>query len=179
MSRKLYLALHAHECSFEFSAADFATTIEREWVQDTGDVSAAHDEGVFDRHTFEKSWFELADVNTDDVDADEYARFLRKTTAALVLRHKSGGVTWRTDAQLLDDIRTRIGRFDLPIFTTRRRKWEAAFPEGGAAARDAAADGSKRRFGEVADYSLRPGDTRNWPRLPIERMNQPLSLIHI
>lgn len=170
MSRKLYLHLHASEGSVDFTPSDFEDTTEREWVQDTSDVSPDHDEGVFDQKTFNKSWFELADVNTVNVDAREYATFLRRTTAALFVKRNSGGVAWRPDVQLLDDIRARIERADVPIYTTRRGKWEAAFPEDSDPYRGSSADGVPRVPGERPDHSLRRGDTRNWPRLPLDRM---------
>ena len=166
MSRKLYLAVHAFEASYEILPSDFAFTLQADWLVDAEGASVQT--GTLEEAAFKRSWYELADVHTDGVDAVEYATYLRKVTSAVIAPFERGG-GWRSDADLLDQIKRAVPSLLRPAFNFRRRKWEEAFPPGYTAWKQS----TERRFSVESmgtrDLSMVFGNTRNWPRLPVDR----------
>ena len=126
MSRKLYLACYAEERAVDISPQDFMQSAAAEWRSDSGNS------GTLSQEAFAQSWFELADVYTEEVDSEEYAVFIEKISDAIVERDESGRATFRTDAALLNDLRDAAGGKSAKAFSGRRKAWESAGAAPGA-----------------------------------------------
>ena len=124
---------------------DFSSNLETDWSSDTGGCKPR--EGMLGEEAFKRSWFELADVYTNAVDAAEYAEFLRGIIATISIvesdapaedRQQRGQTPMPTrsltsDAQLLDLLKKRIPPEGHREYRVRRQKWEEAFPADYAA----------------------------------------------
>ena len=122
LSRKLYLACFAENSDSKIDPNEFRSGAEDEWLVDSADTP-----GYLSKDAFMKSWFELADVHTESVDANEYATWLRRITNKCIYISGSGSgkVAWRTDAQLLDAVRD-AAHLTKKKFEPRRKRWEEA-----------------------------------------------------
>ena len=165
MSRKFYLYVHIVERSHNIEPSDFVSTLQEDWREDTG--GDADNGGLLQEEAFKRSVYELTDVYTKNVDADEYASFLNDMTTAVITSEwtSDGRVTsFCSDQHLLDQLKKAIPSLDHPALTFRRRKWEQAFPPDYRAWKQH--PGSTGYVPtDKADLSFRLGDTRNWPRL--------------
>jgi len=100
-SRKLYLCLMKRSDPHEaFLLAKL------DWERDTRgwpDAATPLMERVIDRATFFRSWFELADVNTDDMEEETYGRFIERTIRLIVRTDaRSGACMLRSDAEVMN-----------------------------------------------------------------------------
>ena len=92
--------------------------IERDWHSDVAGKPA------LDRADFCRSFFQLADVHTDDISAPSYAALIQNAARGIVA---SDG-TWRDDASLLRRVRERAGpRLDAVSFGAGVREWARVF----------------------------------------------------
>ena len=66
---------------------------EEDWLRDS-----MGEEGL-SKERFIISWFELADLWTEDMSAEEYEEFLRETMEAIVRRRPDGLVEWQRDRE--------------------------------------------------------------------------------
>ena len=79
MSRKIYLALKADAEEGDFDPHDCLDDVEEDWLEDSGGKQFLGGGDFF------KCWFQLADLNTSNVDAQEYAEFIYKLSNAICL----------------------------------------------------------------------------------------------
>lgn len=181
LSRKLYLACFIVDGSHLISPLDFSSNLETDWSSDTGGCKPR--EGMLGEEAFKRSWFELADVYTNAVDAAEYAEFLRGIIATISIvesdapaedRQQRGQTPMPTrsltsDAQLLDLLKKRIPPERHREYRVRRQKWEEAFPADYAAWRWREPRPERNHLPSgPPDRGILRGHTRNWPRIGIE-----------
>ncbi|KAL1526415.1 hypothetical protein AB1Y20_015127 [Prymnesium parvum] len=116
MSRKIYLALKAEAGEGDFDPEDCLGDVEEDWQEDSG--GKAHLGGG----DFYKCWFQLADLNTLDVSAEEYAEFIDNLIDAICL--PEGG--YRDEQELLERIQEEAD-LDDEEFDQRRADWFECF----------------------------------------------------
>ena len=111
MSRKIYLAGNLIDCDADISVEDVDEAAEEDWLADSEGADELNEKQLKD------CWFQLADVHTESIDADEYAEWVRDvintiTTMANGDRLEEGAHevgAWRTDSAMLEEIRQEAG----------------------------------------------------------------------
>ena len=151
--RKLYLHMHDEGRDGDIDPIDCLDSMRRDWKADTG----ALDDGSprresFDRESFFRSVYQLADLSTDSVSREDYAEWIRRATARVTtvgLRRDASHaaaaglagkesssllvptprVYWRRDAELLEGV---CARARLPPSLRQRLKAAGAGAGAGA-----------------------------------------------
>lgn len=112
--RKIYLAItrkNDPEEALELAKAD--------WEHDTRAMPPG---AGIDHFTFTKSWFELADVNTDVMDEEAYVEFIEELIGKIVVTSESKGPVLRSDFEIMGLISKEAGGH-----IESRVRWEIAF----------------------------------------------------
>mmetsp|Transcript_41951 Transcript_41951/g.104011 ORF Transcript_41951/g.104011 Transcript_41951/m.104011 type:complete len:467 (-) Transcript_41951:20-1420(-) len=120
MSRKLYIAIMRRD-----DPREAFVLMKNDWERDTRDWPdplTPLSQRCIDRAAFFRSWFELADVNTEDMEGDTYRVFLERMIRCIVKRNPlTGAYELRTDVEVLSLVKKGSGRH----FESRAR-WAAA-----------------------------------------------------
>ena len=118
MYRLIYLLLKSRAGEKDFDPADCMSALEEDWQEDSGG------KGFLDFADFRRSWFQLADLNVDGVDASDYAVWILILGGAVTTSEGA----FRPDADLLEYFRHRCKKRK---FRERCASWAAAFCLGG------------------------------------------------
>ena len=113
MARKIYLAIKCLDGDEDISVQDVLEAAEEDWIADSEGGAELSEEA------FKHCWFQLADVHVDDIDATEYADWIREIVTEMTMtteEQKADALItskvilqiqqWRPDHELLDVIRT-------------------------------------------------------------------------
>ena len=122
MMRKLYLLAKVEEHDYEFSPRDFTESAEEDWLDDTQGAA------VLDEGAFKRCWFQLIDLHTENINAEEYADWSISTLNKITVVHP-GTLTrvWRGDDELLALFPRRNGKAAQAAFKKRHSEWHTAF----------------------------------------------------
>ena len=92
MHRKIVLHLQPMATPSEAMEA-----MEEDWQRDT-----LGEKGL-SKQRFVISWFELADLWTESIEADDYEDFLTDFLAAVLVQRPDGGIEWQRDSEIIRD----------------------------------------------------------------------------
>ena len=120
MSRKIYLATKHIDGAGDVSIDDFGEAEEEDWEADAGGADELSEEA------FKACWFELADVHTDSISAEDYAEWIRMVVAEVIAMEdpkSEEDVGSSTPATLPDPINAPMSTTDEEPATAPGRRW--------------------------------------------------------
>lgn len=83
MMRKLFLFAKIESADPDLDADDCVSTAFKDWAADADPGHEESASAVLSRDNFDKCWFQMADLSTDEVDANEYATWIREVVDRL------------------------------------------------------------------------------------------------
>ena len=96
MMRKLYLMSKLRDGETDFNMRDFLNTTEEDWIDDAGP-----DATVLDEAGFKRAWFQLIDLHTESISADDYVKWATQCLEDITVPGPDGVCTWRDDDDLM------------------------------------------------------------------------------
>lgn len=130
-SRRVYLVLMRHD-----DPREAVFLAKADWVHDTRgwpDPTTPPFERTLSRDDFLRSWFELADVQTERMSESTFERFVSKMTSTIVkVEPRTGVRTLRSDAEIAAIVKSRRARGKLGHGDVRagRAEWVRTAPAG-------------------------------------------------
>ena len=122
MARKLYLMSKLHEDDIDFDTRDMLESAEEDWADDSGGRP------VMDKEAFKRCWFQLVDLHTEHINAEDYVEWADDTLETITrVDPETGGRIWREDAELLERFGPRASASEQSAFDARRRHWTSTF----------------------------------------------------
>lgn len=96
MMRKLYLLTKLRDGETDFNMRDFLNTTEEDWIDDAGP-----DATVLDGAGFKRAWFQLIDLHTESISADDYVKWATECLEDITVLDPDGVCAWREDDDLM------------------------------------------------------------------------------
>ena len=118
MHRKIVLALEPTTAPAEAAAAAL-----EDWPRDSEGKAG------LDKDRFRWAWFELADLWTNTMEAEEYEEFLTSTMELITKRTASGAVVWRDDQDVMRAHFRRRRERGLRVSEENRSTWRRAMAQ--------------------------------------------------
>ena len=127
MLRKIFLYALIETGDDGLDADDCINTAFKDWAAD------AQGGRALTRESFDRSWFQMADLNTgEEVNASSYASWIRSTTARLTKEAsaEAGGRArvWQSDVEMVEELKGachRAGTASSTVIAKRFKEWQA------------------------------------------------------
>lgn len=143
MSQKLYLLSKASDGDGDIDPSDMVETAQEDWEADAGGAD------VLTREAFERCWFQLIDLHTESLSAEDYAKWSDRTVELIteVVDPETGERGWRGDLDLVNQAYAQAAAEDGVALSAAEQKkfrkmmsrgllqWGEAFDVGSVAQR--------------------------------------------
>ena len=122
MARKLYLVAKLQENDDDLDKRDMFETAEDDWEDDTQGAL------LLTEAAFKRCWFQLVDLYTENINAEEYAQWASDTLNTITRVHPQTGTrVWRDDADILRLFEPRETPNEQRAFEERVSSWTIFF----------------------------------------------------